>query len=213
MVAEGHSEVNPFGRLECRDCTASMHVPHEPVLLTLDQRDELIERALRIRHELGVTVSLALFQGLRRGEILGLRWEDIAEGAIMVRRSLNLNTGTIGRPKKGVIRTVPLHRRIKSLLADIERESEWVISKESYRRGQGLRVGFDRLRRELRLGNITFHDLRHNFVYHCLTQGIDPLAVSVLVGHGSGKGNIAFTLRRYGNLTGADFMNALDQLK
>ena len=75
------------------------------------------EISLIIKHapvyRVGLWVMLMLFAGLRRGEALGLRWDDIdfAAGAIHVRRAVHFenNTPVIGPPKTvESIRTVPI---------------------------------------------------------------------------------------------------------
>jgi len=83
-VNEGYIQSNP---------AASLNLPRGPkpliTVLTRDEQAKLISGSYA--HRYGIFVRLTLFTGLRIGELLGLRWEDIDERGSMlhVRRSLN----------------------------------------------------------------------------------------------------------------------------
>jgi len=61
-------------------------------------------------------ILLALRTGLRQGELLALRWEDVdlVAGRLVVRR--NLAKGVVGTPKSGRIREVPLSDEARTSL-------------------------------------------------------------------------------------------------
>lgn len=66
--------------------------------------------------DLRLPYALAFYAGLRRGEIQGLRWEDIEDGWIVVRRSLDPVAGW-GPPKSGHSREVPVFAPLEPYLA------------------------------------------------------------------------------------------------
>ena len=83
-VGEGYIAVNP---------TEMINLPHgskpQIEILNRDEQTRLIQCSYH--HRYGVFVRLVLFTGLRLGELLGLRWEDIdmQYGVLHVRRTLN----------------------------------------------------------------------------------------------------------------------------
>lgn len=69
-----------------------------------------------------VGVRLAVLAGLRRGEVVGLQWGDVADGRIAVRRSVQSRYGTVKEPKtESGRRSVPM---LPELEADLERWRE-----------------------------------------------------------------------------------------
>ncbi len=91
----------------------------EPRALTATQVRALIEQAGD--HRLAVTIGVIAGTGLRRGELLGLRWEDLDldGGELHVRRSLSrASDGLKERTPKSAsgIRTIPLSPAVVALL-------------------------------------------------------------------------------------------------
>lgn len=83
-VAEGYLNSNP---------ASSVNLPSgnrpQIVILTRDEQTRLIQGSYQ--HRYGVFIRLVLFTGMRLGELLGLRWEDVdVQGRrIYIRRTLN----------------------------------------------------------------------------------------------------------------------------
>jgi integrase len=70
-----------------------------------------------------IAVRLMVYGGLRIGEVLGLRWEDVdlAARTLTVRRNINDSTGklVVERPKNGIVRVVTLPDSLVDQLRDI----------------------------------------------------------------------------------------------
>jgi len=79
------------------------HQPREARDWTLEDMKRFLQAALEDGRPLAWGLALLLMSGLRPGEMLGLRWEDIdwAAGALRVRRSITWagSTWHLGRPK------------------------------------------------------------------------------------------------------------------
>ena len=79
-------------------------------------------------------LALCLFTAMRRGEVLGLRWEDIHHGMIRVKRNVTYpqqNAPEITTPKtKAGIRSIPLIEPLQKVLTPFE-ESGFVIGGEN----------------------------------------------------------------------------------
>jgi integrase len=158
-------------------------------------------------HRLGALFELAIYTGLRRGEITGLHWSeiDLAGRQIVVRHNrVSVDgrvTETTAKTRSGR-RTVPLSdAAVAALLTwrlrqDEEREAAqeaWetqghVFTMED---GRGLDPAYvTRLFQKIRtagepLPELTFHGLRHSWVSLMLAGGADLAVVSKLAGHSS----------------------------
>jgi len=147
--------------------------------------------------------------GLRRGEICGLKWDDLDEesGKLRVRRSIRVAPGgelEIGETKteKGR-RSILLPPSTLHLLQERRKEAvtEWIFpSLLNPERPTSPNAAYQRLKDILRgagLPDIRFHDLRHTFATHALASGVDAKTLSGILGHT----NASFTLDTYTHVT------------
>jgi integrase len=155
-------------------------------------------------HRLYALYVLALFLGLRRGELLGLRWQDVdLDGAkLEVVQTLQRVGGSLRLvpPKtEGSARTVPLppvcvealreHRK-RQFAARAAAWPDWEDHGLVFpsRRGtpmepDNLRRSWGEIRQRAGLGAMRFHDLRHTCVTLLLDLGTPPHVVREIVGH------------------------------
>ena len=177
--------------------------PHrETVVLTDDQTARLIAAAEGDR--LWIIVVLAVTLGLRRGEILALRWQDVDfDRAIAhVRRSLEQVRGGLRfkQPKtaKGRRAIALPEIALEALRRQrLTQKKERLLFGTSYRdqdlicaRPHGtpmdpgeVTAAFAGLVRRLDIPRIRLHDLRHGHATQLLRQGIHPKVVSERLGH------------------------------
>jgi integrase len=161
---------------------------------------------------------LAVHTGLRQGELLGLKWDDIdlAARTLQVRRALITARGgpRLAAPKtKGSRRRVSLTgAAVEALKAHLERQLAQIDRAGSLWQEKGLvfasETGAPLDRRDLtsrrfkplleraRLPHFRFHDLRHTCATLLLTQNVNPKVVSEMLGHSS----IAITLDTYSHV-------------
>ncbi|WP_301128867.1 site-specific integrase [Streptomyces cacaoi] len=171
---------------------------------------------------------LALVMGMRRGELLGLRWGavDFERQTLTVERSLQRVDGKLAlvRPKTASsVRTVPLPPPVvAALMAHRERQAEERAAAGMEWKEHGLvftsRVGTplepDNLRRSWhplrsKLGlHIRFHDLRHSAVTMLLDLGVPPHIVRQIVGHS----DIGVTMKIYAHASLDEQRKALGKL-
>jgi integrase len=156
--------------------------------------------------DLHTPIVVAVGTGLRRGELLGLRWSDLdlQEGRLAVRRSVESISGArrIKAPKtRRSARTISLpsfvmevlrRQRIaqaqRRLLLGLGRDEEgWVFTRadESPWEPGAFSLRFARLVKNSKLPHISFHGLRHSFSTMALASGVDLQTVSRALGHES----------------------------
>ena len=147
--------------------------------------------------------------GLRRGEICGLKWQDInfEENKLQVKRSVSVKKGggvSRGETKTETgVRCIQMPPSVAELLKSKKQTAitEWVfphflhpeqpISPASaYRK---LKV----ILKNAELPLIRFHDLRHTFATHATQGGVDPKTLAGILGHT----NASFTLDTYTHVT------------
>jgi len=153
------------------------------------ERDNLKERVLSAEEEtsllahcpphLAPIVVFALNTGLRRGEILGLRWDQVDPAGKSVR---------VTRTKSGRDRSVPLNDAAAGVIRAPSRKGHGSYVFPSTKGGELMKSVAHSFARACRLAGITglrFHDLRHTFATRLIRQGADIITVQALLGHHS----------------------------
>jgi integrase len=203
-----------------RNATDALKLPriHQDEIdpLTAEEAGRLIQAARGDR--LGALYTLAIHTGLRQGELLALKWEDLdlEAGTLRVRRTLTRAGGkhALAEPKtKKSRRTVRLTAGAAAALrTHLQRQMDEMERLGSLYRTGGLvfanEIGgiinpsnlrnrsFARLLKRAGLSKIRFHDLRHTCATLLLSENVNPKIVSEMLGHAS----IAITLDTYSHV-------------
>ena len=171
---------------------------------------EQLQSFLREAKESGVyeMYYIELATGLRRGELLGLKWEDIdlTTGIIHVCRQVaRINGEIVEAPlkTKNSYRTVSIGADAVGILI---RQKEKSHSEYVFPSPAGGPISPDsvlhmlhRVLKRAGLPKVRFHDLRHTFATLALQNGVDVKTVSGMLGHYSA----GFTLDTYAHVTTA----------
>lgn len=89
--------------------------------------DEVYELAgLADKQWLSALVVFAAFTGLRRGEVLALRWDDLGDDKLWVRRAVSPMTGLLDTPKNGLEREVFFPRQARDAVMGMPRRADSV---------------------------------------------------------------------------------------
>ncbi len=179
-------------------------------LWTLEEANRFLDVAKD--HRLFAAFYLAMSTGMRRGELLALRWADIEGEVINVERSLNWVKGqaTFTTPK-----TVQSQRRVSvaSDVIDILEKHRNLQNSEAKKMGfmwpntdliftsfegtamhpKSLTNSWWALQDKAKVPRIRLHDLRHLHISLLIKQGLDARTVADRVGHT----DPSFTLRTY----------------
>ena len=132
---------------------------------------QLIQAAQSSRNKLlSPIIVFALLTGMRRGEILSMKWSDIGHQS----RSLLIPTTKTGYP-----RVIPLIDQALQLLDGLSRTNDRVFPIS----GNGLRLAWERLRRRAGIKDLHFHDLRHEAISRFFEAGLSTAEVALISGH------------------------------
>jgi len=169
--------------------------------LTFAQQKKLEKQALFEKGN--EAVILALYTGMRIGEISALTWGDVdfENNLIHVRRTLQRITdyessGVKTRvimdiPKSDTsCRIIPFAAHLKELLLKWKAvsDSAYVVScRGDYAEPRVLSYRFHQTAERAGLEAVTFHGLRHTYATRCVERGIDIVTLSRLLGHASAK--------------------------
>ncbi len=131
-------------------------------------------------------VTLALYTGMRRGEILALQWDsvDFSSGFITVKCSYCKASKIVrNQTKTAKIRRIPISSSLLGFLIQLKKltgSSGYVVPgchPDSF-----LKM-FRRMSREAGIKEIRFHDLRHTFASNFLMGGGNIYDLQKLLGH------------------------------
>jgi integrase len=203
-------------------------------VLTEDQVKQMLEGAKNTPYYAMLVVDVKT--GLRRGELLGLRWKDIDldEGLLSVRQTVghNKELGTFFKPpkNKGSRRTIMIDEDVITVLKKHQLEQKqlyrWFNSKHpgepqgdpvlvfTRRDGQPLSPNaitqwFPRFLAKQGLLALNFHCLRHTHASLLLHEGVDIKQISERLGHS----NIRITYDIYSHLFPDQEKEAVDKLR
>ncbi|MBD8033040.1 tyrosine-type recombinase/integrase [Solibacillus sp. A46] len=188
----------------------------EMKIWSYDEINTFLEHCKGERHYL--TFLLAIYTGLRRGEILGLKWSDVD----FINKTIHVQRSLAYIPKKGYIltstktrksnRIIPIsdmvvkalvnHRKQQEIwkeqLGEQYQEEDLVICTETGSK-QDPRNVLRALKRLITTSGVTqirFHDFRHTHASILISNSIDVVKVSKRLGHP----NARITLETYAHL-------------
>jgi integrase len=196
--------------------------------LSPDQARALLEAASGSRLEALYAVALAC--GLRMGEILGLRWQDIdlEHGQIVIARALQRQKGhglvltetKTDRSRRTVALPTPLIEslrvhRIRQVKERLAAGSRWhdrgLVFASTVGSGlepRNLHRAFKAVLTKAGLPDIRFHDLRHSAASLMLAQGIHLRVVMEVLGHSS----ISVTANTYSHVMPSLMQDAAEKM-
>jgi integrase len=150
-------------------------------------------------------VETALLTGMRRGELLSLKWEQIRNGFIYLEA---------GMVKSGKGRQIPINDRLAEVFREVRRgnqlKSEFVFCDFQGRRFYAVKRSFTSACRRAGIEDFRFHDLRHTFASRLVMRGASLKAVQELLGHADLKMTMRYAHLSHEHLR--DSVNLLNDL-
>jgi integrase len=173
----------------------------EKTILKLNLGDDDLRRLVdSAADHLKPILKIALITGMRKGEILKMKWQDI-----------NFKLGTIRIPeensKSKKERIIPFDSIIYNELDSIERKSDYVFfNPETGKNVMEIKRSFKTALKAANIDGLHFHDLRHLAAYH-LVKATDIVTASKILGHST----LEMTLR-YVHSTDKDKREAVEKV-
>ena len=147
-------------------------------------------------------ILIALYTGVRVGELCALKWDDITDEYIQINKTMmRIKTDNgkteirIGSPKSDSSkRLIPTPQCLLPLINQY-RNSGYVLStdKLNFTEPRLMQIKFEKMIKECGLNKTNFHALRHTFATRCIEAGVDVKTLSEILGHS----DVKTTLNRY----------------
>jgi integrase len=163
--------------------------------------NEEVERLIATSNwPLKTIIIIALNTGMRKGEILGLKWSDID-----LKNSLLM----VGKTKNNERRIVTINNTLYQEFSNIPRHisSPYVIYNKDGKPFKGVRKSFAAALKRANITDFRFHDLRHTFASHLAMSGVSLKTIQQLLGHK----DLSMTMR-YAHLSEEYMQNAVKKL-
>ena len=147
--------------------------PHKPRnrRATQEELSILIAHANKQRNKyISTIIQFAVETGMRRSEILKLKWIDV---------NLETRIASLYDTKNGDDRHIPLTKTAVQLLSNLTQLSDFVFPISA----NCLRLAWERCRKKSNIKGLRFHDLRHEAVSRYFEMGLSVPEVALISGH------------------------------
>jgi integrase len=191
----GVVDTNPFSnlRLPPTERTAGITAP------TMEDYKALLDASTILGGygpEFKAMIQFTAWTGVRQGELFALKWPEVGKTEIVVRQSRKLD-GSVGLPKNGRVRTIPLLPPARVLDQVPRRPDDFVFHTA---RGRPLSKSthgwaWQKVKASAHV-DLRWHDLRHFCATQLLELGLSHFDVSIQLGHTDGG---ALVMSRYGH--------------
>ena len=178
-------------------------------VLTPSERESLIGILMEDMDSFKFGVFLALYTGIRIGELCALQWKDIdfARATLKVRKTIqriqNIDRQAVSKTKivisvpksKCSIREIPLSVSVMDIAQNfISYPESYVLTGTSrYIEPRTMQNHFKLYVKQSGISDANFHALRHTFATRCVEVGFEIKSLSEILGHAS----VNITLNRY----------------
>ncbi len=166
---------NEWGTIALNNPITAVKRPSDSVArdrrLTPKEKEQLLSESLRTdSQQLHLAILIALNTGMRQGEILKLRWDDV---------DFERNQITVRDTKNGSNRVIVLAIVLRGALANTHQTHETLFNITA----SGLQQAFRKLTTRLQIRNLHFHDLRHEAISSFFEMGLSVPEVQLMSGH------------------------------
>ena len=194
-VEDGHMKFNPT---ESKRLFMKGSKQKREALRDCDVK-EIMDKLSLLEAKDRIPLAILLYTGVRRGEALGLRWENLdwKKGVIHIEQAVTFlnNQPVLGETKSDAgIRTVPFDERLMDVLRPYRQIVGFIV-------GDGITPMtertftrmWQRIDRTIDLHGATPHTFRHTYITLAASSGIDVKTLQSIAGHS----DIKMTMDRY----------------
>jgi integrase len=155
-------------------------------ILTAEEEKRLLDHvrsAPKAKH-LEAIIITALNTGMRKGEILNLKWENVDSK----NRYISVVTGSMAgeRTKNGEIRKIPMNEPLTTALKNVKSafpSTVYVFSPDEKQPYGDVKTAWWKALKESEIEGFRFHDMRHTFGSRLGMAGVDIKTIQELMGH------------------------------
>jgi len=154
--------------------------------LPQDEYIDIISNLKRLFPDGRRYLALCLYTGMRKGEVLALRWNDINNGIIHVHRNITYphqNIPNISTPKtKAGTRDIPVIPALLEYLSPIKKDG-YIFGGSKPFRSSDFNAMWKQVIKSINLHGATSHILRHSFLTYAVGETDDYKTVQGISGH------------------------------
>ncbi len=168
--------------------------------LTADEKVRLLKACTESASPyLSLIVRIALSTGMRKGEILGLTWQDVdlITGRLLIRES-----------KNGEQRSIRIMPDVHSLLLEHSKlrniNSNFVFPSQDQHKPASIKTAWENALKSAKIEDFRFHDLRHTTASYLLMSGSSIAEIAEVLGH-----KTLAMVKRYSHMSEGHADNAL----
>lgn len=171
-------------------------------VLTIQEQKQLEQYLYHDMNLYHFGVLLALYTGMRIGELCALQWDDIRTDCIVISKTMHRiqdNDHTIieiTEPKTpSSVRTIPIPDFLNAIVDGYRRSCGYVLVNRNGNQVEPrlMQLTFKKIIEDCDLPKTNFHALRHTFATRCIEAGFDVKSLSEILGHA----DVKTTLNKY----------------
>ena len=172
-------------------------------VLSAYEQKVLVQHLLSQNNVFSFGILLALYTGLRIGELCALKWEDFSENTIHVSKTMQRLKNTSGQTEIMILppktcssdRVIPIPMALLMVIDKYRRDSGYVLIQPNgrYVEPRLMQNKFADCAEVCGLKDAHFHTLRHTFATRCIESGMDAKTLSEILGHS----DVRTTLNKY----------------
>lgn len=184
-ISDGIIDKNPCDNID-------IEIPSDKVTvrkaLSIENYKDIINNLSKLNKNDRLFIALCMYTAMRRGEVLGLRREDINISAKTIKICRNVvhvqeNAPTITTPKtKAGYRTIPIDENLLPMLEEIDHDG-FVFGGDTPYTLRVFRNMWSRINKTIDMHNATPHILRHSYLTYAVGLTTDYKTVQGLSGH------------------------------
>jgi integrase len=165
-------------------------------VLTISEQKILEEYLYQNMDNYKFGVYIALYTGIRIGELCALKWSDINNGVIRLKDGTKTKI-VIDSPKtNNSYRSIPIPDFLNEIIETHRKTpDQYVLSSDkiSFVEPRLMQIHFKKIISDCNIYDASFHTLRHTFATRCVECGFDIKSLSEILGHS----NVQITLNKY----------------
>lgn len=162
-------------------------------VLSVSEQKILVQYLLLQDNIFSFGMLLALYTGLRIGELCALKWEDFSENTIHISKTMQRLKNNSGQTEVMILppktnssdRVIPIPTALLPIIEKYRRKNGYVLTRPNgkYAEPRLMQNKFAKCIEACQLEGVHFHTLRHTFATRCIESGMDVKTLSEILGH------------------------------